>query len=193
MESPWVRGYLDASPMYHVDHFKSRILLGVKILACIRILRTGGYVDDINHSVQMGRNTKCTYFHSFSRDVTAVYSAPYLKVWPTPCQLCRTESMYADVGFPECSGWVDFCKLTWKNFPIVLKGQYHNSKKGEDRYSQVEACVTGIFLCATGVQAGVERILTKIWCLYRYYSRTSCRGGMLVRWRNRTDSRTRVF
>lgn len=100
----------------------------VKIGAYIRIIRTGCSFDDIESSAQMGRRTIRMYSHRFCSDVTAIYGATYLNVWPTPCQLATVEPKYADDDFIGCAGSGDYSNLIWKNCYTSLKGQYLNRK-----------------------------------------------------------------
>lgn len=101
----------------------------VKILACLRMLSTGGSTDTIDDACGMAEETTRQYCKSFCRDIVDMYGSTYLKRWPTEAELDEIQRRYVAKGFPGCVGALDCSKLFWKNCPAQDKGQYLNTKE----------------------------------------------------------------
>lgn len=111
----------------------------MKVLACLRLLRTGDSYDRLDDGACMAEETIRQYFRLFCVDVKHLYEGIYLNRKPTTEELREIESMYRSAGFTGCGGAIDCMKLVWKNCPIQEKGQYHNPREGHMATIVVEA------------------------------------------------------
>lgn len=111
----------------------------IKILACLRLLRTGDSYDRMDDGCKMAEETLRVYFIKFLKDMKELYAEMYLNRRPTRTELKEIESEYNDAGFEGCAGCLDCMKLKWKNCPFAEKGQYHNPKEGKLATIVVEA------------------------------------------------------
>lgn len=103
----------------------------VKVLACLRILRTGEAYDGLDESARIGEETVRLYFRQFWQDLIEIYGKRFLNRRPTEVELGDIEFDYKEAGFRGCGGAIDCMKLIWKNCPLQEKGQYHNKKEGK--------------------------------------------------------------
>ena len=103
----------------------------IKILACLRLLRTGDAYDRMDDGSKMAEETLRVYYIQFLKDMIEVFGDLYLNRRPTTREMMDIAEAYRDVGFEGCGGCLDCMKLKWKNCPFVEKGQYHNPKEGK--------------------------------------------------------------
>lgn len=103
----------------------------IKLLACLRLLRTGAPYDQLDDGARMAEETTRLYFRRFTTDMIRLYGDSFLNRRPTFAELQSIFDDYTQAGFPGCAGAIDCMKLRWKNCPIAHKGQYHNSKEGK--------------------------------------------------------------
>ena len=111
----------------------------VKVLVCLRLLRTGDSYDMMDDGAKMSEESTRMYFRQFIRDMIEIYGGMYLNRRPTKEELKCIEDDYNEVGFAGCGGSIDCMKLIWKNCPFSEKGQYHNGKEGKMATIVVEA------------------------------------------------------
>lgn len=89
---------------------------------------TANMLDD---GCRMGAETIRTYFSSFFYCIIHLYRDRYLKRLQTKSEIQDILDRYGENGFKGCTESVDCWKFHWKNCPVSLKGQYHNTKDGK--------------------------------------------------------------
>lgn len=134
----------------------------MKILASLRILRSGWLLDDIDASSHMGRQTISTYFYTFCGDMFNLYGPTYLNLRTEPSEFASIAITYSDACFPGCVGFITCCKIIWNNCHLELKGHYYNSKECEKRRYRLRWFAIGSIMRGTGLQGVAEETTIKI-------------------------------
>lgn len=144
---------------------KRAIRSEVKITACLRILGSGTNVNDMDDSAQMGRHSIRISFHLFCHHIRFQYGATYLDVCSTQGDLATVKSRYVVAGFLDCAGFEsDYCKRTWKNCLLELKGQYHNLKEFNFVKIEVEAWCDRYLYVWKWFSGDEAQIMTRLRC-----------------------------
>lgn len=101
----------------------------IKVLACFRVLASGGSFGSVDESGRIAAETLRKYFYKFLVDIKELYGDMFFNRLPSTEELERVEEEYASKGFNGCVGAADCRKVWWKNRPASWKGQYHNTKE----------------------------------------------------------------
>jgi Plant transposon protein len=106
--------------------FASESTRSVKgFIALIRrfLLPYDAWGRDAHSAILMIRHECPQAFKLFVRTVLHVFGPRYLNRDPSVAELRRITAEYAEEGFNGCIGSVDCMHISWKQFPLELKGQ----------------------------------------------------------------------
>lgn len=90
-----------------------------------------GSYRDRDDSVCMSPESQRMYFRAFVTGMKSSFGPRYLNREPNLEELRRITSEYESKRFPGCRGSLDCMHINWKNCPLELKSQFHNSKNGK--------------------------------------------------------------
>lgn len=74
---------------------------------CLRILGTGGSLQDMDEQGNMGKETTHAYLGHFMRDMRELYRISYLNNRPKTDELGKISDLHAEVGFRGYVGCID--------------------------------------------------------------------------------------
>lgn len=118
-----------------------------KILCGLRRLGQPSSYRERDDGAGMSPESQRQYFHHFVHGMIETFGPRYFNREPSTDELRRIVAEYEEVGFPGCRGCVGCMHLKWKNCPLELKGQYHNSKNGKLATISCEAVVDHGLYC----------------------------------------------
>lgn len=121
--------------------------LYAKLLNSLRPLGSCASFHELEDQSHISVESQRVSFLIFLRAVRARIGPRILNREPAVAELQMLSDRFAARGFPGCVGSVDCVKITWKNCPRALKGQYHNPKDGKQAVISCEAVADGDLYC----------------------------------------------